>query len=103
MKLNKVELRENLNDIFLEIILSDSIVCFTNLDDNSYEKSNLIEFINYVKKNIKLFLILLEEKSKNMECFSLKENNCDPSIAIHGNVARFVLHKSSHIPINLKL
>lgn len=62
--LKKDELREKLNDIFLEMILSASIVCFTNLDDTSYEKNNLIEFINYVKENVKFFFMISEEKIK---------------------------------------
>ena len=64
LQLNKAEIREKLNDIFLEVILSGSILCFTNLDDYNYEKSNFIEVINYVKENIKLFFIDSEEKIK---------------------------------------
>lgn len=78
--LNKAEIRENLNDIFLEVILSDSILCFTNLDDNNYEKSNFMEFINYVKDNIKFFFIVSEEKIK--EYGSLHINKISVEIPI---------------------
>lgn len=71
--LNKGELREKLNDIFLETILSESIVCFTNLDDILYEKNNLIEVINYAKENMKLFFMLSEDKIKEYGSFNINK------------------------------
>lgn len=71
--LSQDEIEEALNNIFLETILLESIVCFTNLDDNNYEKVKLKEFINYTKDNVELFFIVSEEKIKEYSSFNINK------------------------------